>query len=148
MMVDQRRLSAPEAETWRTQVQELIKHESNLVNQRVTWLVQVQGLLFAALGFLWGKAPTTLVLLFCFLGIATAFSIWNVLALYSPAIQQLVNWWRENKPQDAINGPIIGFDKKSKGLERFLRPWRALPLIFILAWSGVAVITVLELRVI
>jgi hypothetical protein len=117
-------------------VRELIRHENDLVNQRMSWLVQAQGLLFAALAFAWDKSPKLAVLLSA-LGIATALSIGMAISLYSPAIRGLHAWWNEHVPEEERKARlVIGLWSPSHGVRRFLRPWRALPLIFIVAWVG------------
>jgi hypothetical protein len=35
---------------------EMVRHENELMNHRVSWLLTLQGLLFTALGFAWDKA--------------------------------------------------------------------------------------------
>jgi len=37
-------------------IRQMIAHEDDLINHRLTWLAQLQGFLFAALGFAWEKA--------------------------------------------------------------------------------------------
>jgi hypothetical protein len=49
-----------EARFWHNSLREQITQENNLLDQRLTWLIQGQGLLFAALAFAWGE--TTLVI--------------------------------------------------------------------------------------
>ena len=36
-------------------IRKMIIDENSLINNRITWLSAFQGLLFAALGFFWGK---------------------------------------------------------------------------------------------
>lgn len=142
MRQEEQRLSAADAEVWRARIRDLIKHEDELVNQRIGWLMQVQGLLFAALGFAWGNATFPLIALLACLGIATALSIWSAISLYSPAVHELREWWKKHRPADAFDGPdIIGLWLPSSYTGKLLRPWRAMPLIFILAWAGVVAIS-------
>ena len=48
-----------EAETLR----QMIRHESEVINARLSYLMTLQGLLFAALGFAWASAANLIVLL-------------------------------------------------------------------------------------
>jgi len=55
-------------------IRTMIEHENLLVNYRLTWLIALQGLLFAALGFAWGKPDTRQIIeVFCWMGIFSAF---------------------------------------------------------------------------
>ena len=122
-------------------IRELIKHENDLVNQRLTWLAQTQALLFAALGFSWKQAPMMLTLLIAFVGLATTLSIGSAIALYSPTVRGLAQWWEKNRPSDYPDGPhVIGLWSPPTGYRRLLRPWLALPWIFGVAWIGVLVL--------
>ena len=116
-------------------VRELIRYESDLLHQRLTWLLQIQGLLFAALAFAWNARSKPLIILFCALGMATAVSIALALRLYSPAVRSLQDWWSERLTQQQRHYRlVIGYRSPSRGLTWLLRPWRALPSVFIVAW--------------
>jgi hypothetical protein len=61
-----------------TIVRDMIKHENELVNQRLTWMFTLQGPLFAASSFLW-KENILPVMVFGFVGITS-----NILICYTP----------------------------------------------------------------
>lgn len=125
-------------------VRELTEHEAELLNHRMGWLVQTQGLLFASLAFAWDKSAPLVVLL-AGLGIATAISIGVVTSWVSQAAGSIYNWWTENVPEEErARRLVIGLWAPSRGVIRMLRPWRALPLIFVIAWTGVIVLRLLE----
>jgi hypothetical protein len=126
-------LSADEAREWHAVVREQIRHENELVHQRLTWLIQLQGLLFAALAFAWGKGEA-LVCLISFLGVGTAVSLWSALRHYGPAVRQLAQWWSVRRPDDFAGPDVIGLWAPSDRLARWLRPWRFLPWVFVAAW--------------
>jgi hypothetical protein len=86
---DRQQFSAYEPDRLVEVVREQIHHENELVNQRITWLIQSEGLLFAALAFAWEKSAKLSVLL-AILGIATALSIGTAIFMYSPAVRGLV----------------------------------------------------------
>jgi len=128
-------LSEAQADETTKVVRELIRYESDLLHQRLTWLLQIQGLLFAALAFAWNARSRPLIFLFCALGITTAVSIALALHLYSPAIRSLQGWWNEHlTPQQRHNRLVIGYSSPSRGFTWLLRPWRALPWVFVIAW--------------
>jgi hypothetical protein len=119
-------------------VREMIKNESELINHRISWMVTLQGLLFAALGFAW-KDGRQLIYVIAILGIAISISTFSSLMLSAMASRSLLNDWNENKPTD-YNGPdVIGYRSKAKYLS-FLRPWFFLPFLFALAWISVIII--------
>ena len=123
-------------------IRELIMHENELVNQRIGWLVQAQGLLFATLAFAWAEAPRALTLVLSVLGTAVALSLWTALRMYSPAVRGRVNWLAERLPEgiELDEVLVIGRRAESRGLGKIMRPWRALPMIFVLGWLAVAAI--------
>jgi hypothetical protein len=60
----------------RQEIAEEMKYVNGLIDHRLTWLGTLQGLLFAALGFVWAKPDTNaLALIICSLGAAVALSI-------------------------------------------------------------------------
>jgi hypothetical protein len=141
MCAESTKLSAESAESWQAVIRELIKHENDLVHQRLGWLLQVQGLLFTALAFAWEHAPKPLPVLIALLGITTALSLWTAIRQYSPAVRGLRQWWQDHRPADAVEGPdVIGRWSPSSGIIWLLRPWRALPFVFVFAWVGVLVV--------
>jgi hypothetical protein len=116
---------------------ELIRHENDLVNQRIGWLVQTEGLLFAALAFSWTPAPK-LSFILAAVGIATAASIGSAIALYSPAVRGIEAWWIRSVPEhQRVDRLVMGLSAPSRGLAKALRPWRALPYVFGVTWAAV-----------
>jgi hypothetical protein len=56
-------------------IRELIRHENELINQRLTWLGTFQGLLLAALAFAWDKKSAGgIVCVLCTVGAMVAIS--------------------------------------------------------------------------
>ncbi|MFO1417454.1 MAG: hypothetical protein U1E83_02175 [Methylotetracoccus sp.] len=136
-MSSEEKLSLEQVDKVEPVIRELIRHENDVVHQRLTWLIQSQGLLFTALAFAWEKEPR-FALMLSILGIATSLSIWSAISLYSPAVRGLYDWWETNVPDEYKKGRLVmGSWSPSKGVPRIFRPWRALPFIFIVAWLGV-----------
>jgi hypothetical protein len=108
---------------------DLIKHENDLINHRLTWFITIQGLLYASLGFAWGKQDAReLVFTFCGLGMLTAISTAFVLWGGANAIERLASESR------AAGQPVIG---RRAGIEKFAYPWYSFPVLFGLAWASV-----------
>lgn len=111
---------------------DLVKHENDLINHRLTWFITIQGLLFAALGFAWGKEDARqLIFVLCPLGmltsVSTAFALWGAAA----AIERLCNG------RGLVGQAVIG---RQAGIARFAYPWFTFPVFFGLAWGAVLLI--------
>lgn len=135
------KLTETEADEATRAVRELMRFETELLNQRVSWLLQIQGLLFAALAFAWNDTSLALLGLLSALGIATAASIAIVLYRFSPAMRSLYAWWSERLTVEQQNVRlVIGYWSPSRGIAWLLRPWRALPIVFVVTWLSVMAI--------
>ena len=128
-------------------IRAMMDSENRMLNDRNNWLVTIQGLFFAALGFAWDKADTKgLIAIVSLLGIAVALSAWTSFTLSNAARRELAELWTELKPDDYVGPDVIGkrsFNQETlaRKVERSLRPWRALPFIFIIAWFFVLLFT-------
>ncbi len=117
----------------------LIAQENLRANERATWLIQLQGLLFTALAFAW-KDAHRLVWLLVGLGIFSTLAIGNSLRWTTKAIDSIEDEWSTRG--DKYSGPrIIGLGKHDgMRYERWgLHPQYNLPLIFILGWLVVLI---------
>ena len=126
-------------------IRTMINNENRVLNDRITWLTTIQGLLFAALGFAWDKddAQAVIIIVSC-LGVSVALASWTSFTISNKARKDLDAWWEAHKPEDYDGPPVIGirsFDQDTpiKLLIRSLRPWRSLPIFFILGWLSVLV---------
>jgi hypothetical protein len=116
-------------------IRSMIECENQLLNDRINWLVTIQGLLFAALGFAWDKKDTRgLIAIFSLLGMTVSLSAWTSLDISNQARRELVRWWDTNKPPDYQGPDVIGIRAFGQSAVRLLSPWRLLPFIFILGW--------------
>ena len=116
-------------------IRSMLQHEDRIANDRINWLITIQGLLFASLGFAWDKKDAkALIIVFSFMGIMVAFSAWCSLVISNQARHHLADWWDKNKPYDYVGPNVIGLTSFQPSLTRLLRPWRALPFLFILGW--------------
>ena len=115
-------------------IREMISHEDDVIDQRFTWLCQIQGFLFAALANL-------LVLLLCVVGSLVAISSFFALRSAWQGVEKLLNWWGE--PSDYFSPDVFARRvNNKKGFESYLRPWKILPLTFGLAWVVIFIIRI------
>ncbi|MBC6436161.1 hypothetical protein FM036_45250 [Nostoc sp. HG1] len=116
-------------------IRSMIQCEEALLNNRISWLMTIQGLLFAGLGFAWDKKDAGgLIISFALLGILVSISARTVLPFYSKASRDLIAWWDDYKPSDYTGPDVVGFRASRSGVLWLIRPWRALPFIFIAGW--------------
>jgi hypothetical protein len=121
-------------------VRQMVRHENELANHRVTWLLTFEGLLFTALSFAWDKQETHyLVYVLCAVGMAIAGSCWPILDGAQRALGRLRQWWIDHRPPDYAGPDVIGFWRDGR-LNDYVLPTRIFPLAFILAWFAVGVI--------
>ena len=113
-------------------VRAMVRHENDLINHRVSWLLTIQGFLFAALAFTWEDARV-LVPVIAGVGVFVSFSIGIVIRYGSAAIGKLNKDWEGNKPPN-YDGPDIMGHVSTANWERPFRPWRFLPVLFAFAW--------------
>lgn len=130
-----RKASVKEAQV----VREMIQHENDLINQRITWFGTLQGLLFAALAFAWGKANTSILFfLLAILGILLSASTYYAVQSSLKAIKTLREWWDNNKSADYVGPDIIGRRPDSRSIP-FLRPYVVFPTSFLIAWATILI---------
>jgi hypothetical protein len=133
-------------------VRTMIAHEDDLLNNRMNWLLVVQGLLFAALGSLKDSASTIPGLVYVLIAVGFLISISSKVAFISSdrAIQNLLSYWDEHLK--AANArwqdypPVFGAAIQDRALMRFdrlLSPRTLLPWAFAVGW---VVILVLKLK--
>lgn len=108
---------------------ELIAHENELINHRLTWFITLQGLLMAALGFAWDKTDARgLVFVFCGLGILSAISTATILWGGAAAIERL------SMIEELHKGCMV-IGRRATLFEKIFYPWFAMPVLFAVAWA-------------
>lgn len=118
---------------------ELLRREADWLNNRMGWLTQTQGLLFASLAFSWEKSFGLSVVL-CLLGFLSSMSIGYALSLISPASNAIVKWWEsQTSEQQRQNDPIVPI-WGAGSIPKFLRPERMLPILFMGSWVSVLLV--------
>jgi hypothetical protein len=135
--------SALKSREYAEAVRALIAHEDDLLNERMNWLLGVQGLLFAALGSLKEGAYPVPGLVYILIAFGFMISISSKVAFISSdrAIRNvLANWdehlrfanqhWQDYPPVFAA----AIHDRMLMGLDRLLSPRNLLPWAFALGW--------------
>jgi hypothetical protein len=124
-------------------IRAMIEHENHLVNYRLTWLITLQGLLFAALGFAWDKRDAwQIIMVFCVMGIFSAVSCLVSLSYTQRAIYRLEKWWETHKPERHDGPEVIGFPLSQVAL--LTLPWLILLVLFIGGWTAIFVINLIR----
>lgn len=132
-------------------VRTMIAHEDGLLNDRMNWLLGIQGLLFAGLGSLAKADSGAPGLVYVLIAFGFLISISSKIAFISSdrAIRNLLAYWDGHLK--ATNGrwqdypPVFGaaiHDRTLMRLDRFASPRNLLPWAFALGWL---VILALEL---
>lgn len=119
-------------------VRSMIQQENELINQRLSWLTTVQGLLFTALGFSWEKTGAhRLVNVLIFLGVAISVIVLQAITFATMAMWRLHHWWEQNKPASYKGPDIIGLPPPKIITAKYIGAWSFIPLLFIIAWVAV-----------
>jgi vacuolar-type H+-ATPase subunit I/STV1 len=119
-------------------VREMIFKENEFINHRLAWLVTLQGLLFAALGFAWEKAHV-LINPIATTGIVVSITSFIGLLLAHKAIEKLKKEWKDQKKENGYVGPdVIGYG--APNVVKYFLPWFALPLLFVVVWIWLAIL--------
>jgi hypothetical protein len=125
-------------------VRSMIAHEDNLLNNRMNWLLVVQGLLFTALAGTFKEAVSPIPgFVYVLIAFGFLISISSKVAFISSdrAIRNLLGYWHEHlkstnrRWQDFP--PVIGaavHERALMRLDRFLSPRNLLPWAFSLGW--------------
>ena len=126
---------------WANVYRSMMVHENELQNHRMTWLLAIQGFLMTGLAFAWDKDDTRLlILIFCVLGILISMTFWEGLRISKQAQRSLRKKWdRERSKLPSYHGPdIVGYRSPERSIIKWFRPWRFLPVMFVIAWGVIA----------
>lgn len=129
---------------------QLIRHENDMINARMTWWLVLQGFMLAGIAFGWEKS-LGLVVIFSFIGVLTSLSSAIVLSCAIYAIGKLGEQCHERYP---LCDPAIGLadndsDKPIKiipylprWLLHLMLPWHIMPFLFVFGWISVMIVRV------
>ncbi len=128
---------------WAGIYRSMIDRENELQNQRLTWYLTIQGFFLGALAFAWDKDDTK-ILIFLFVGLGAIISImfWEGLHVSKRAQQGLKEEWDKYRSLvPSYRGPdIVAYRSPRGSMLKYFRPWRSLPLVFIVAWGLIALL--------
>ena len=122
------------SEYWKS-IRQMLDHENTLVNNRYTWMLASQSLLFAALGVFWGKELFVEIII-CIVGLVSTISVGYSLYLADRAIRNLLCDWRKYSKGKNVSQlpPMYGLTKK---WSPFGFPWLIVPPTVALAWLAI-----------
>ena len=116
-------------------VRSMIEAENRLVNDRMAWLTTLEGLLFAALAFVWDKPnAVALTQVLCVLGVVTSAVILSTLVTASMAQRGLLQWWDGHRPKYYDGPDVIGWRPSRLRFAKYVAPWSVIAIAFIGAW--------------
>ena len=113
----------------------LIEHENNLENNRIQWMLVIQGFLLAAFGTTLNSSfPNKIVFVFSVIGFITSLSTYAHLLQSRKAMNNAYEDFKSAYPN--YNGPpVIGLEmSKLPWYKRYIIPPYILPVLFMLIW--------------
>lgn len=118
---------------------EMIRHEDKLRNERLGWLLTLNGFLFAALAFAWNADEATrLVFLLACLGLMIGLSAVAAMEISDKAITKLRKWGELQVEAGSDQIPIVGIHSNElpNWAQTFV-PWVVLPWSLVAIWPAV-----------
>jgi hypothetical protein len=138
----------PDLSGYENVAREMIRHEDEVINNRVGWMATLNGLLFTAVGFLWDK-PSSRGVIFWLCVVGFVITLCAAVALHgaTKAMSRIRKWWDARVAAEWPNydGPgIIGLIAPGGGRFDFMAdwfgPWDAMSWILLVGWIAVAYI--------
>jgi hypothetical protein len=115
-------------------LREMVRHENELTNQRLTWMSTLNGLMLTGLGFIWGKPyDKQVIAVFCTLGIIVCLSGFLSLQIAEDSKFELLRLWKEKEISPDKIPPVFGWVRVNRLILPLL-PWKVLPWSLIIAW--------------
>ena len=114
-------------------IRQMIQHEDNLLNHRLTWMWTLEGLLFGAAGFMWKESVAPLIAVGT-VGLLSCISVGYSLDRGLRAVRDLLGIagrFKDQLPKTIALPPTIG--SRRPAIE-WLLPGRFLPWVFGTAW--------------
>ena len=120
-------------------IREMVRHEDELVNERINWLVSSQTILFGALAFVWNSPGVDwLLYILVFVGLGVSASTFFGLRDSAQAIRKVRGWWDDHKSHDYYGPDVVGLRGRNARF-RLFKPWNVIPTVFIIAWCCVPI---------
>ncbi len=117
-------------------IRELIQHENIITNHRLTWMLILEGILFAGAASFWKIHWAPLVVI-ASLGILTAVSVYHALWLSRRArnhLRQLYQHKLELHPELRQEIPPVVGDIPGLVTLSWANPWRLIPWAIVVGW--------------
>ncbi len=121
-------------------LREMVRHENELSNQRLTWITTLNGLMFTALGVILNgkdhyiKIPDHIFITgFSLLGIVVSYSGLVALDMAEDSKERFKNLWNNKNISVTKIPPIWGDINRSK-FERYFLPWHIIPKSLMVFW--------------
>ncbi|MDU9047343.1 MAG: hypothetical protein Q3M30_00735 [Candidatus Electrothrix sp. Rat3] len=127
-------------------VRDIVREENEMIDQRMMWMLTLNGLLFTTLGFAWGgnRVLNWLPWILSGVGAWSTFSFGFVLQSGIKSIESMNELWVDILECSEYPLPLtIGLNTKSVVYPHAL-PWHSLPLLLYSAWLIVAVAIAIE----
>ncbi|MCI5130809.1 MAG: hypothetical protein D3904_04645, partial [Candidatus Electrothrix sp. EH2] len=133
---------------YRDDLRDLIREENEMIDQRMMWMLTLNGLLFTTLGFSWGRSRVLnwLPWILSGVGAISAVSFGFILQTGVKSIECTNELWLVlSKYSRCPLPPIIGLRNQDIiPYSRPLLPWNCLPLLLYSAWLTVALAIAIE----
>ncbi len=125
-----------------TITREMIARENDLINNRMNWLSGLTGLLFTALGFVWGKA-SGLEPIIAIVGLILSFSSFWILfganlsyrRLYAEWDKKKRAWEQQTNEQYDFPNVVAVPPMPSWSLLDLIVPWLSVPMVLVAVWT-------------
>jgi hypothetical protein len=120
-------------------IRQMINAENTVLNHRLTWFATLEGLLFSALGFAWGKPDAhALVRVLAVLGIVAALCSLGLIMSATRAMFRLHFLWEKQQPANYDGPGVTGLPPAKSWIARWLGAWWIyFPVFFIWGWARI-----------
>lgn len=123
----------PKTEEIASTLRGMVEHETTQIDRRLTLLSQLQGFLFASLGFAWDKG-SHLILILSVLGIVIALLVCLSVILSMIAFQRIRKTWLRQKPAKYAGPDIFGFYPDHAPWTVYIGVEVLIPIALAMAW--------------
>lgn len=117
-------------------IRDMIRHENEITNNRLTWMLVLQGILFATSASFW-RIHWLPLLIITILGVVTSISFFYVFSLSRKARIYLRSLWKQEieKQKELVERiPPVAGDAPIQYRFSTLHPWLFLPWVFASCW--------------
>ncbi len=131
--------------TWKI-ARDLVEHEDNLINHRMTWLITSNFFLFSAFFVIFNRPTSSQVgslrlaeiflSLIPLVGISICWTLWQLVRAATGQVDEVNKWWVKqlnNYPENKENYPLL-VGKSKYTFEDWRNIYSILPFIMTVAW--------------